>query len=320
MSTLNCKNCGSLISEDTKFCENCGAAVVTAPSPSQPAPTPSWPQPASQPVPANPASMRVKGTGPSNQKLFIGLGAAIVLVLIGFGAWKMLSKPGTGAKVSQQDESARQSPVSPPKTTVTVAQDGEAFLGRWFPSDSTGSESNNIITFSRQGSKIVGVSNQDPGSRIELAAAAGNQLSGEAVDSKGERTPVTAEILSDGQKMVLTLSPPASEPDIVVLWKVKEGEAPSRKGIGEGGFGTQQEIDEDKAAEIVSQLPEVDKYCKALDSAGKRAKFDTTEEDPQTWMVHVYEIVDDGDGLSHTATFGWFKVDKRTGKVSNGME
>jgi len=203
---------------------------------------------------------------------------------------------------------------------VKVVQDGDAFLGRWFPEEPTGEESNNIVTFSRQGSKIVGISTKDPNSRVELNVASGNKLTGEAIEDGGQRTPVTAELISDGQKMVLTLLRSASEPDTVILWKVKEGEAPGNKGISEGGSGVTGEVDKNGATEIVAKLPDVDKFCRQLDAAGKRAILDTTEEDAQTWMVHVYEIVDDGNSMSHTATFGWFKVDKKTGKVSPGME
>ena len=52
-----CQNCGSPVNENTKFCANCGAAITTAPPPTQEAPPQSAEQPqvleSPQPVPAS---------------------------------------------------------------------------------------------------------------------------------------------------------------------------------------------------------------------------------------------------------------------------
>lgn len=324
MATRFCENCGAAVNEGSQFCESCGATVgaqaaqpqQSAPAPA-PAPAPSQPQAPQPNYQAQPAQSQ----GLLNQKVLIAVVGVVAVAVISFGAWQFLGKKEPPKKEDQTASASLKQNSGAPEPTVTVTQDGDAFLGRWFPEDTTGADtSNNILTFSRQGSKIVGVSTQDPNGRVELVSAAGAKLSGEYIDSKGDRTPVTAEMLSDGQKMILTLMPPASEPDTVILWKVKEGEAPSVKGLSEGGSVTPEPVNQDKAVEIVAALPEVDKFCRQLDAAGKRAMLDPSEEDSNTWMVHVYEVVDDGDGMSHTATFGWFKVDKKTGKVSPGME
>ena len=78
-------------------------------------------------------------------------------------------------------------------------------------------------------------------------------------------------------------------------------------------------ITEDRARKIVADLTGVDRFVKDLQAQGKKPLFDVSPEDAKTFMVHVYEIVDDGDGMSHTATFGWYKVDRSTGEVSPGM-
>jgi len=256
----------------------------------------------------------------SKAKRGIVLGLVLLIVVAGYGAWKFFGIQNPKSQDSQSGSVSTKATGGLPEIEDKVVKEGEAFIGRWFPENKPGMEEGIILTFSRQGSKIVGVSTKDPEGRIELDPAPGDRLSGAYVGPDGKRIPMTAEMLSDRQKMVLTLLPPASEPDTVILWRVKDDEIPAKKGAGQSELSTSAEVDQDRAAEIVSRLPDVDNFLKRLSAVGKRAHIDTTEEDPQTWMVHVYEIVDDGDGMSHTATFGWFKVDKKTGRVSPGME
>lgn len=42
--------------------------------------------------------------------------------------------------------------------------------------------------------------------------------------------------------------------------------------------------------------------------------------DEQTVTIHLYEVVDDGDGESHTATSDWLDVDRTTGRVTSMFE
>lgn len=35
------------------------------------------------------------------------------------------------------------------------------------------------------------------------------------------------------------------------------------------------------------------------------------------YVVHAYEVVSDGNGHTHTATVGWYRVNPQTGKVTN---
>lgn len=74
----------------------------------------------------------------------------------------------------------------------------------------------------------------------------------------------------------------------------------------------------DRAIELVSSQDDVIKFNELLAKKGKKVKFtvETVLEDGISYyLIQVYEDVDDGNGQSHTATFGWYKVDKKTGKV-----
>lgn len=310
MATRYCENCGSPLGEESRFCENCGADSASAPPapPLDPAPAPNNPIPS----PSRP-----------DRRLAYGLGLAVLLALVGFGAWQFVGNKGAGqanpkdtTSASAGKNAADVTKKAAPDGAKTGVADGEAFIGKWFHKGESSADSESVVlTFSRQGSLIVGAIAAGSEGRLELVPAPGNKLSGEGVAGDGERIPVTAELLSDGQRMVLTYLPPASEPATAIFWRVKDEDA----GPGPSAGGASGPIDKQKATEIVSRLPDVEAFSNRLKAVGKSAKFETTEEDPNTWMVRVFEIVED-EGVPHTATFGWFKVDKTTGKVSPGME
>ncbi len=71
------------------------------------------------------------------------------------------------------------------------------------------------------------------------------------------------------------------------------------------------------AERTVASLPEVQSYAQTLAQSGAKATI-TAEDAGETWNVHIYEIVQDGDS-SHTATFGWYTVDKKTGRVEKTL-
>ncbi|MFZ2205221.1 MAG: hypothetical protein WAV23_01375 [Minisyncoccia bacterium] len=70
-------------------------------------------------------------------------------------------------------------------------------------------------------------------------------------------------------------------------------------------------------AEIES-LPEVKEYEKNLADSGKKAIVEV-EDAEDNWNVHVFEIIKESDRTSHTATFGWYRVNKKTAIVEKGI-
>lgn len=72
-------------------------------------------------------------------------------------------------------------------------------------------------------------------------------------------------------------------------------------------------ITKNQARLKVEALSEVTIYKALLAKASKKAEL-AVEEGGAEWNVHVFEIVRDG-ATSHTATFGWYRVDKQTGII-----
>lgn len=67
------------------------------------------------------------------------------------------------------------------------------------------------------------------------------------------------------------------------------------------------------AIDAVRKRTEVFKYELDLSKAGKTASF-RAEDRGEEWAVQIFEVVNQGDS-SHTATFNWYIVNKRTGDI-----
>jgi hypothetical protein len=78
-------------------------------------------------------------------------------------------------------------------------------------------------------------------------------------------------------------------------------------------------IQPNRAVALVENLKEIQAAASA--SASDHTKFTTEIDSYPTvqnnfYFIHAYEIVSDGNGNSHTATVGWYKVDPQTGSVT----
>ncbi len=77
---------------------------------------------------------------------------------------------------------------------------------------------------------------------------------------------------------------------------------------------------EEAAIKQVSSMPDIREWVKDVEAAGKKgdqprsARFEATEEGKR-FVVHVFEYVGT-DEEGHTATLGWYNVDKATGGVT----
>jgi hypothetical protein len=89
---------------------------------------------------------------------------------------------------------------------------------------------------------------------------------------------------------------------------------------GTGSYGRSEDtgaISANDAVARVSEDPVVGVWVTAVKSQSpqNRAVIKVDSEDAAVHTAHAYEIVDDGRGQLHTATFGWQEVSKKTGTV-----
>lgn len=75
-------------------------------------------------------------------------------------------------------------------------------------------------------------------------------------------------------------------------------------------------ITEEKAVDLVMAMPDVKQFFKNV-TKSKLAKpvIDVDRKEGNAYVVHVYEVVNDGPETSHTATKNWYYVDINTGKI-----
>lgn len=74
---------------------------------------------------------------------------------------------------------------------------------------------------------------------------------------------------------------------------------------------THKAITQAQAESIISQLPEVQKRL----SSGNNWAVLAEDRDSDSWFVQVAEVVNEGEiegkETGHTATFNWYKVDRK---------
>jgi hypothetical protein len=76
-----------------------------------------------------------------------------------------------------------------------------------------------------------------------------------------------------------------------------------------------------QALKIVSMQPEVREWKRSVEKAATKqrpvkAHIEVDRQEAGKFVVHVYEEVPDDSETSHSATFNWYYVDSRTGKVT----
>ncbi|QQR56274.1 MAG: hypothetical protein IPG59_14830 [Candidatus Melainabacteria bacterium] len=79
-------------------------------------------------------------------------------------------------------------------------------------------------------------------------------------------------------------------------------------------------VSKSQALKMVADQPEVKKFMANVKVAGKERgvtaniEYDRLENGEH--VIQVFELVPDGDDSAHTATFNWYHVNAKTGKVS----
>lgn len=71
-------------------------------------------------------------------------------------------------------------------------------------------------------------------------------------------------------------------------------------------------ISEKEAIEKVRQLPEVKNYFAKV--PGAHVEVGSFDEESGTYLIQVFEVKD-----NHTATFGWWEVEKISGKLKKSI-
>ncbi len=76
-------------------------------------------------------------------------------------------------------------------------------------------------------------------------------------------------------------------------------------------------ITEDAAVNLVKKMPEVKQFFANVSKSGiAKPAITMDRKEGDAYVVHVFEIVNDGPESSHTATKNWYYVNGKTGKIT----
>ena len=78
-------------------------------------------------------------------------------------------------------------------------------------------------------------------------------------------------------------------------------------------------VSETEAESIVRQLPEVKAFLAIPYKDNSKPFIEVQDNDPSAWTVWVAEAVRDNEMVGHSATFNWYAVEKRSGKILCSM-
>ena len=287
-----CARCGAALAADAQFCAACGRRVAAGSS--------------------NALLLVLAGCG-----LLVGIGLLLAIVL---GLWLFVAR----AKHVQPPTPPAPSPIiqaAPPAAEAEQASGGERFLGTWLAPDSYASSSpasraditrfGDHLQFMDHGTKAKGGNLP----RMELRPEGEDKLRGTYFVDASEQQPVTFELTPGGDKLVMTLSPPASE-IVTETWVRAAVESPPPIQPTPRAAQAKAPTNDEQALALVARQPKVKAFEQRLKAAGKSAHIELDHVEDEFYSVHVYEMVEgDGDMPGHTATFGWFNVDRHTGEV-----
>ncbi len=213
----------------------------------------------------------------------------------------------TGWWLGRRSASKAPPTAGAPRKAATRALSPESFAGDWLPvSDMVAHENSVVLTVS--GGTVSGRS-RATGARFDMHLQ-GEALVGDCIEPD-RRTPVRMEMTPGHDRLVISLMPPDSEPDIAVCVRVNALAYAGQKRRPSGN------VSAGEAVASVRSLPEVADWLKHFTGPlAQRACVEVANDEGEVYTVHVYEDVPGPPGEGHNATLGWFEVHKQTGKVT----
>ena len=189
----------------------------------------------------------------------------------------------------------------------------QRFVGRWRVRSESRSAFGKVISIRRERQSFVGTIEAEPGRRFEFRDASHSKLVGSYL--VGGRSSRAVAQLTSANRVTLSIETAHGSTTRVALDRI----APNLRESLSPRYSRKQGYSSEEARRLVERVKEVATFIKELERKNKRACIDVSAEADNGYSMHIYEVVDDGDGMSHTATFGWYRVDRKTGKISPGM-
>lgn len=284
---MYCPKCGATIPEGAQYCPSCAAAT----------------QPAAAKQGPSVACIVAAVIGVLGAVVGVIVLAAVIM------GWSLFLK--TPPLPPPQPTPAHPGPMampSPPGGGEAAGFTLDDLLGEWTVDfamlDGPPPET---LTFEREGESVIGLLNDRINTYLELTLLDGD-LAGSWTDPQVDIVGADAGLTSDGLLEVYTTDDTGMRGLLISAHRPGAGPPPA------GPVTTPGE-----AEDLVAALPEIRAWVGMVEEAStvgdeRSAHIQTDSEEPGKYIVHVFESVDDEYG-GHTATYGWFEVDKETGEV-----
>ncbi|MDY6795729.1 MAG: zinc ribbon domain-containing protein [Actinomycetota bacterium] len=319
-----CPRCGKNLTESSEFCTYCGAMVEPPPGGGErieQTPTPPQDQPpptagVTPPSGAPPSAPKPKrSTLPwilGGIGLAIVVTVALVLIFVVFGGETNTSGPELVVEnfyksLEMKNVDLMLETMDPDFVAQIEAQLGpdyrellDTYFMPFFPDDLT--------------VDITGFDTKMEGDRAEVKIVEGamsytDEYGDKVTESASEGDLLALELVKLGDSWYLSTKTLEENFnfDISQLEGVDEG-----NGYEDGGDTITLPVDnEDEILTLVLDIPEVMDWFLEVESP----QYEISDENT-SFVVHLFEYVEGGSDLpGHTATFGWYAVDKETGEV-----
>ncbi len=197
------------------------------------------------------------------------------------------------------------------------------FAGRWLMdnADPGSGDAANRITLGVSGGQVTGTAGSE-GDKLVFTTYEQSKLKGMLKPARGgNEIPVTAVLSADGSRLILELAPPTSEFVTVTARRDGTGESDAAQpDATASAAGTSAVTGEEDAIQRVTRRKDVVEWTKQVEKANERDPYRSAafraDEEATRFTVQAYERVKKGEE-EHTATFRWFAVDKKTGRVTD---
>ncbi len=303
---LFCANGGSPLSSQIRFCESCGYPISF---PLEPSPLPDL---TPTKVPSTCPTARI--VLPRKNSFFSWLLLALIVSCVaglGLIGWFVPTLWRQWVSQSPPDPLVG----TPPTPSVTVTAPNtvslEDFVGSWMALIGDPDPDTEALTFRLEGVMIVADIDSD---RLEVSVLNDRKLEGYLLQD-GEHIPMSAELSQDKQQITFIVRPPYSEIQAAVAQRVSETSLDNQANTN-GGLLTEEE-----ALDRLISWPEIADWSQQITQNAplNQAQFEIVETTPEWYLIRAYETVNNPGEPGHTATFGWYTINRQTGEVTSTL-
>ncbi len=316
-----CPNCGANLSPGMRFCESCGFPIASILDP------PSFLGPPSAPLSPPPLGVNKVVSHKRSRIPWIPFLLFFSAIILSGGLWSLgwLNPTFWSQWIAKTlPTNIGSSVVTSPNPTIAPVDANavslQDFVGVWMAMEGDpGSGRETFITMGLEENIIVA---DIEGDRLELPVLNGRRLEGN-LRQDGVTIPITAELNQDKQQITFIARPPNSELQVAVGMKV-EGidDLPNNSDSMANSPNLSGTIlSEQEALDRLLAQPEIANWMEQVQREAplNQTLLEIVETTPEQYLIRAYESVNNPGEPGHTATFGWYNINRQTGEVTTAM-